>query len=177
MKAMVHTFLFAMAALMACSNGAQQPAVKEDPLDKQPSHISYNVHVTFLDSANRKAVLQSAVARVWDEKQETTMGDTVIVDFYSQTSQQRLARLTSDSALIDDRTKNMTAIGHVYVWSDSSRTSLTTTRLNWDNQRAKLYSTEYVKIVSPKETIEGQGFESDQYLTNYRIFRVRGVHR
>ncbi|CAN5512184.1 hypothetical protein BH10BAC6_BH10BAC6_08610 [soil metagenome] len=174
-----HALLGALcfALIASCSQGEQQAPVKDDPLDKQPSHISYNVHVTFLDSASKKAVLQSAVARVWEEKQETTMGDTVIVDFYSQTSQKRLARLTSDSALVDDRTKNMTAIGHVYVWSDSSRTSLATTRLNWDSQRAILYSTEYVKIISPSETIEGQGFESDQYLTNYRIFRVRGVHR
>jgi len=177
MRLVKQLYAIGFLAMVSCSNGEQQPIVKEDPLDKQPSHISYNVHVTFLDSANRKAVLQSTVARLWEEKQETTMGDTVIVDFFSQVSQRRLARLTSDSALVDDRTKNMTAIGHVYVWSDSSHTSLTTTRLNWDNQRSKLYSTEYVKIVSPTETIEGEGFESDQYLTSYRIFHVRGVHR
>ena len=32
----------------------------------------------------------------------------------------------------------------------------------------------FVKIVSPKETIEGIGFESDRDLTNYRIFNVSG---
>lgn len=164
----------------SCLKPEDRNIPNNDPLDQQPNHISYNVSVTFMDSTKKKAVLRSTVARVWEEKQETTLGDTVIVDFYSTAtpnSQHRLARITSDSALIDDRTKNMTAIGHVAVWSDSSRTSLTTQRLVWDNQRAKLYSNEYVKIVSPTETIEGEGFESDQYLTTYRIFRVRGVHK
>lgn len=150
-----------------------------DSTEGQPAHISYNVRVRFTDSIRTKAILQSAVARLWEDRQETTLGDTVIVDFFSATSGRRMARLTADSAIIDDRTKNMVAIGNVVVWSDSSRTSLSTTRLVWDNSRERFSTTEYVRIVSPKETIEGEGFESDQYLTSYRIFkfRVRGEQR
>lgn len=105
------------------------------------------------------------------------MSDTVIVDFFSVTSGKRVARLTADSAIVDDRTMNMIAIGNVVVYSDSSRTTLSTPRLLWENTREMLSSTEDVKIVTPKETILGTGFESNQYLTNYRIYKVHGTHR
>jgi len=111
------------------------------------------------------------------DKQETTLGDTVIVEFFSVRSQRRVALLTADSAVIDDRTKNMIAIGSVRVWSDSTRTMLETERLLWENKRERLSSTDDVKIVSPTETIYGTGFESDQFLTDYRIYNVRGTHK
>lgn len=148
----------------------------QDPFLTAPAHVSYGVTVKFTDSARTKAVLRSAVGRIFDDRQETTMSDTVIVDFYSLTSGKRVARLTADSAIVDDRTKNMIAIGNVVVYSDSTRTTLSTPRLLWENTREMLSSTEDVKIVTPKETILGTGFESDQYLTSYRIYKVHGRH-
>jgi LPS export ABC transporter protein LptC len=99
----------------------------------------------------------------------------VVVDFYSKTSGRRIARLTADSAHIDDRTKMMRAIGNVIVVSDSSQTTLSTPSMLWDSHRERLSSTEAVRIVTPNESIDGIGFESDQALTDYRIFKVRGA--
>ena len=41
--------------------------------------------------------------------------------------------------------------------------------------RKKLTTTEKVHIVSPSEIIDGTGMESDQYLKNYKIFKVSGI--
>lgn len=161
-------------ALVACRDRTPIKRSDQDPFLKAPSHVSYGVTVKFTDSTRTKAVLRSAVGRIFDDRQETTLGDTVVVDFYSVTSGKRVARLTADSAIVDDRTKNMIAIGNVVVYSDSTRTTLSTPRLLWENSREMLSSTEDVKIVTPKETILGTGFESDQYLTSYRIYKVHG---
>lgn len=163
--------------VVACTKSEQPRRPQADPTKRPPAHVSYNVKVVFTDSTRTKAILRAREARVLDDRQETIMRDTVIVDFYSMSSGLRVAQLTADSAVVDDRTKDMVAFGNVKVWSDSSRTTLTTTKLHWSNQRQRISSTEYVKIVAPSETIEGVGFESDQYLTSYRIYRVRGERR
>ncbi|MBN8571587.1 MAG: LPS export ABC transporter periplasmic protein LptC [Ignavibacteria bacterium] len=45
----------------------------------------------------------------------------------------------------------------------------------WKNKTQKVYSDVFVRITTPKEIIEGVGFESDQNLTNYKIYQVSGV--
>ncbi len=167
----------AIVCLVGCTDRTPIKKSDQDPFLTAPAHVSYGVTVKFTDSARTKAILRSSVARIFEDRQETTMSDTVIVDFYSVTSGKRVARLTADSAIVDDRTMNMIAIGNVVVYSDSSRTTLSTPRLLWENTREMLSSTEDVKIVTPKETILGTGFESNQYLTNYRIYKVHGSIR
>lgn len=163
--------------LVGCSEQQRPRAVAEKPEDRPPTHVSYDVHVHFTDSSRTKAILSSAVARLYEDRAQTTLGDTVIVDFYGKDGRRRAARLSADSAVVDDRSKNMTAFGNVVVYADSARTTLTTSILHWDNQRERLSSTAYVRIVTPTETIEGIGFESNQTLTDYRIFQVRGIQR
>lgn len=174
MKVMI---ALAIVCLVGCTDRTPIQKSDQDPFLTAPAHVSYGVTVKFTDSARTKAILRSAVARIFEDRQETTMSDTVIVDFFSVTSGKRVARLTADSAIVDDRTMNMIAIGNVVVYSDSSRTTLSTPRLLWENTREMLSSTEDVKIVTPKETILGTGFESNQFLTNYRIYKVHGTHQ
>jgi len=81
--------------------------------------------------------------------------------------------LTSDEADVDETTNNLEARKNVVVVSsDSSR--MRTEQLFWDNQRQLIYTPAYVYITTEKDKLQGQGFESDQSLKNYRIFRVTG---
>ncbi len=163
--------------LSACHNSGPATRSADDPFLTSPTHLSYNVKVRFADSSRIKATLQAGVAYLFEDARETTFGGSVVVDFYSMESGQRLARMTSDSANVDDRTNNMTAIGNVRVLSDSTGTTLTTQRLLWENHSQLLKSMEYVKIISPSEIIEGSGFVSDRFLKSYRIFNVSGVQQ
>lgn len=163
--------------LVGCTERQGAKRVSEDPFVAAPTHTSYDVEVVFLDSSFTKAVLRADVGRMFEERQETTLSGRVRVTFYSRTGSGRAAVLTADSAVVDDRTRNMIAIGNVRVVSDSTRTTLTTSRLLWIHQTQRLRSDDKVVIVTPTETIEGSGFESDQYLKSYRISNVSGVHR
>jgi LPS export ABC transporter protein LptC len=83
--------------------------------------------------------------------------------------------LTSEKGSVDEITNNLEANTNVVVVSnDSSR--MTTQRLKWDNERRLIYTPkdEYVEITTERENLQGYGFESDQSLKNYRIFRVTG---
>ncbi|NQW29471.1 MAG: LPS export ABC transporter periplasmic protein LptC [Ignavibacteria bacterium] len=163
--------------ITSCSKQAHVAKSADDPFLTAPSHMSYNVKVKFADSSRTKATLQSGVAYLSEESRETSFGKSVVVDFFSVESGKRLARMTADSAVVDDRTSNMTAIGNVVVFSDSTRTTLTTQKLLWENHSQLLKSTEFVRIVSPSEKIEGMGFVSDRFLKSYRIFKVSGIQQ
>lgn len=163
-------------------SGCTERQVRPGPIDKDPFrdaplHVSYDMKVDFTDSTRRKAQLTAGIARVYEDRRQTTLGQGVTVLFFSRSSGKQVATLTADSAMIDDRTKNMMAIGNVVVVSDSTRTTLTTTRLQWDQTTERISTSEVVRIVSPTEVIDGVGLISDQYLTNYRIFKVKGIHQ
>ncbi|MBU3742144.1 MAG: LPS export ABC transporter periplasmic protein LptC [Candidatus Kapabacteria bacterium] len=160
-----------------CADPEQPRQRRPNASQRPPAHVSYNLRVVFTDSTHTRAVLQAAEARVFDDRQQTELRDTLVVEFFSRSTGNRVAKLSADSAVIDDRTKNMTAYGDVRIWSDSSRTSMQTTLLYWDQTRQRVSTPAFVRIVSPTETIQGTGFESDQYLTSYTMYRVQGEHR
>ena len=160
-----------------CRDRVAATAVKDDAFMRAPTHSSYNVDVMLSDSSYVRARIQADVGRVRDDTQQTELVGNVRVVFYKKRSDDVGARLTCDSVVIDDRTRDMMAFGSVVIVSDSSRTTLRTTKLLWTNASQRVRSDQPVRIETPSENIDGVGFESDQYLTSYRIFQVRGVHR
>lgn len=155
------------------SNIPQQKLALES-MQQIPTHKSWNFSMVFMDSSRTKTKLSAKLARVYEQRQETLLDTNVVVEFMNENSK-RVAMLTADSARVDDKTRNMFAYGKVKIVSDSTHTTMTTSLLMWNNQTQKLYTTEKVHIVSPSEIIDGTGMESDQYLKNYKIFKVSGI--
>lgn len=160
--------------LSACEREQEGRFINVDPATL-PAHVVDNPVIQFMDSSHTKAVVRAKRARVLEDRMQTMLDDSVCVEFFSRTTGGRISVLTADSAAIDDRTKDMTARGHVKVVADSSGTTLTTPLLMWSNSEQKLHSTEFVRIESPTEILEGYGFESDQNLKNYKIYKVSGI--
>lgn len=159
---------------ISCIKEEAKPIKKNQTPVQLPNHTSWDFRVRFMDSSRIKALLTAKRARVYDSRRETLLDTNVRVVFNNKSSQQ-LAVLTSDSARIDDRTRNMYASGNVVVISDSTGTLLKTPNLMWDHEKQQLYTNDKVHIETPNEIIDGTGLISDQYLKNYRIFKVSGV--
>ena len=51
---------------------------------------------------------------------------------------------------------------------------LTTQHLTWDEQRKLIYTNDFVKIVTAKETIYGDGLEANQDFSQYTIKKPKG---
>lgn len=144
---------------------------------EQPDQFATNVTVFFYDSNLTKAILKSKQARVFSNKNITYLDSSVYVEFFSKDSQKRISFLTSDSARIDDITKDMIATGNVKVISDSNNITLETNILEWSNSRQIIYTNQFIKITTDKEIIYGYGFESLPNLTQYKIFKVSGIQK
>lgn len=171
-------YLTAIVLAILTLSGCTEPDVKNKPASAPeaeiPVHTIWGFSMILMDSSDTKATVSAAMAIVNDKRQETLLDSAVRVEFMNAMSQ-RVGLLTSDSARIDDRTRNMFAYGNVKVISDSTHTTLTSTMLMWNNEKQILYTPEKVHIVTPTEIIDGTGLESDQYLKNYKIFRVSGI--
>ena len=169
--------LLIVATFISCNEQKTTPKKNKvkDAVGLGPDQISWDVKVNFIDSSYTKAILFAKRARIYQKKRETLLDSSIKVLFLSKTTGATVSTLTADSARIDDESKNMLAFGKVVVISDSTKTKLETSLLEWNNASQKLYSTEFVKITSPDEIIKGVGFESDQNLNNYKIFKVKSI--
>lgn len=137
-----------------------------------PDQESWNSTIIFSDSGDTRGILKAGHLLVFNNENKTYLGDSIRVDFYDDMGK-HTSYLTADSGIVNDQTNDLEAIGNVYAHSDSG-TSLWTQRLFWHDHTQKVTSDVFVRIVSPKETLEGIGFESDRDLSNYRIFNVSG---
>lgn len=167
--------LFVFVSLLASCEQEQKEHFFSGDMTDIPTHRSKSPVVYFMDSNRVKAVLHANAARVYEDRQRTYLDTNVVVEFMSRSTGKRVSILTANAVEVDDRTKDMTARGNVVVVSDSTQTTLHTQVLMWNNGRQKLHSTEFVHIKAPKETLEGYGFESDQNLENYVIYKVSGI--
>jgi LPS export ABC transporter protein LptC len=166
-------FLPLLAVLFVACEEKIKPSVLP-AVDSQtiPQQESWNSHIVISDSGLVRAVIDAGYLSVYEGSQQTHMSEGVVVHFFD-TGGKQTSVLTSKEAIVDEHTDNLEAIGSVLVVSNDS-TKLRTEHLYWDNQRQLVHTPEFVTIHSPKESLQGHGFESDQSLRNYKIFHVTG---
>ena len=171
-----HIALFA-ACILFLSSGCEEK-IKPSVLggvsgSAFPSQESWNTTVRFTDSGTVKAILKAGHIADYEATKQTLLDSGVHVDFFDEHGVHSSV-LTSRTGKVDENTNNLEADGNVVVVSDSG-VVVETEKLFWDNRRQLIHSDEFVKITSPKETLQGHGFESDQSLKNYKIFKVTGT--
>ncbi len=173
----VKGILLIIVLLLSCSSEPEKRALLDEKLKENPDQTAYGFATSFIDSNRVKARLTARRARIYSDRKETLIDTNVRVDFFSKFNSDRVSYLTCDSAMIDDSTKIMYAYGEVFVYSDSSKTTLRASVLEWNDSTGKLYSPDFVTIENEIEIIEGYGFESDRNLDNYKIYKVNGVKK
>ena len=158
-----------------CSSKRVNPSIDTNlKIEELPSQESWNSIITFSDSGKTKAILWAGHFRKYDEKRETFMDENIKVDFYDR-NEIHTTTLTSKKGRVDEATNNLYASDSVVVFSDS--VTIKTDEMMWRNKDRKIVSDKFVTVISPNETIEGYGFESDQNLKNYVIYNITYVTR
>lgn len=158
-----------------CSSKRVKPTVDFNiKTEEMPSQESWNSTITFSDSGKIKAILWAGHLRKYNERRETLIDENLKVDFYND-DQIKTTTLTSKKGRVEEVTNDLYAIDSVIVFSDS--VTIKTQEMKWINKDRKIVSDKFVTVISPKEMIEGYGFESDQSLRNYVIYNITYVTR
>ncbi len=166
----IFTTIFFFILAISCSEDKIQPSIDKTNVQGEiPSNESWKSKVMFTDEGKIKAVLFTDHLKMY-EMQKITLLDGVQINFYNK-DQKNTSWLTSLKGKVDDVTKNMFAFDSVVARNDSG-TVLKTSELMWRQNDQRILTDKFVTITSPKEIIQGFGFESDQHLNNYVIYNV-----
>ena len=172
----VFLFFLPLVLFLSCSNPKVKPSINPSlNVEELPAQESWDAKVFFSDSGRTTAILDAGHLRVFNDARETLMDNNIKVVFFNEAGE-KTTTLTAKKGRVNDATKDLYAIDSVVVVSDSGVT-IKTKELMWRNSDKKIVSDKFVTIISPKEKIEGYGFESDQHLQNYVIYNITYVTR
>lgn len=171
-RRLLMVLLIGAFAVLGCEEKIKPSVLPGIDSQSIPQQESWNSKIVLSDSGRVKAIIYATYVRVFQSPAETHLLDGMKVHFYDEQGKESSV-LTAQSGNVDENTKNLEARGNVVVVSSDS-TTLRTEKLYWDNRRQVVHTTEFVRIDSPKEHLQGYGFESDQHLQRYRIFNVSG---
>lgn len=132
------------------------------------SQESWDSIIDFTEDGYLKAKLYSKHLLKFDDRREILL-DTIRILFYNQQGLQE-SELTADRGKVDEITKNMYAYDNVIAKNDSG-VVLNTNELMWRESDRKILSDKFVTLTSKTEIIKGYGFEADQNIKNYRVFK------
>ena len=172
MRGILVFVLFLSVALTGCEDKIKPSVLPTIDSKTIPQQESWDSHIVVSDSGLVRAVIDAGYLCVYEGSQQTHMSDGVVVHFFDSEGKQTSV-LKSKQAVVDEATNNLEAMGDVVVVSSDS-TTLRTQHLYWDNKKQLVHTPEFVQITSPREKLQGHGFESDQSLHNYKIFHVTG---
>lgn len=160
-----------IVSFYSCENKFQPPAsgMKSENI---PDQESWKAVVTFSDSGKVRAVLNAGHIQMFNLKKITLIDSGAVVDFYRDG--EVVSTLSGMRGKIHDETKDIEIFDSVKVVNKEGSV-LTTSKMYWTNKTQRVSSDAFVRIVTPKEEIEGYGFESDQNLKNYNIYKVTGI--
>jgi LPS export ABC transporter protein LptC len=140
-----------------------------------PKESAQNVEMIYTDSGLLKAKLFAPVL----ERHETSspyleLPKGIKAYFYSAGNPKPESMLRANYAIRYEAEKRMVLRNEVVVVNVQGDT-LETEELIWDELTGKIYSEKFVKITTPEHQIWGNGFESNQNFSRYKIKDVRGT--
>jgi len=163
--------IMSVSILLSCENKMEPPKTNLKS-NETPDQESWNSTVVFSDSGIIKAILYAGHISVFNSKSITIIDSNATVYFYKQN--EIVSKLVGKRGKVFDTSKDIEIYDSVVV-TNKDGNILQTQKLYWNNKLQKVSSDVYIKITTPKEVVEGIGFESDQSLKNYTIFKVTGT--
>ncbi len=141
---------------------------------KVPVSSTRNVEMLYSDSARLRAKINAPL-------RETYMGNDgyiefpkgVKIEFYDLKSVLE-SKMKANYAISYTKDERMEAKNNVVIESVNGD-KLETEHLIWDQREDRIFSNVFTRITSPERVIYGDGFESNQDFSKYRILKVKGI--
>ena len=139
-----------------------------------PSETTRGAEIIYSDSAKVKMKLTGEqLDRYNGENPHIIFPRGVKVLFYDD-SMRVSSQLKADYGIRYDNEKRMEAKRNVEVINVKGE-KLNTEHLIWDENKDRIYTEEFVRITTGNEVIYGDGLESNQDFTKYRIKNIKGT--
>jgi LPS export ABC transporter protein LptC len=170
---LVSLSLWVFSTLISCVNEKSE-VEKVTQEEEVPVESTYDSEIFFSDDAELKIkAFAPEMHRYVGVKQFNEMPKGVDVTFYDSVGVQS-SRLTSNYA-IDRYNEFIMEAKNDVVIVNAEGEQLNTEHLIWDRKERRIYSDVFVKITTDDEIIMGEGFESNESFSKYKILKPKGV--
>jgi len=167
--------LILILLLFSCQKEENKETVKSSDLT-YPDQEGWDSKVTTTQNGITNAIIVYGHMQRFKKSKIVEFDSGIEIDFFDEEGN-HTSKLISDNGKLNETSNDIEAFGNVVVVSDSG-ISLETQHLWWDNNVEKVISDEFVKITTvEQDTFYGYGFESDQYLENWKINKIFGKTR
>ncbi|MDA0987132.1 MAG: LPS export ABC transporter periplasmic protein LptC [Bacteroidetes bacterium] len=158
---------------ISCVKKIQPKVLGDEQSSSLPSQESWNSVVTFSDSGRVKAILHSDYIQTSEGSSKKNMKGNIVINLYDENGNHS-STITSNRGTADEETYYIEVEGNVIVTSNNG-VVVKTEKMIWNQDRQIVMSETNVKITSSTEIINGVGFESDQFLRDYKVFKVSAI--
>jgi len=155
----------ALVTALAGCHQRKAPAPGESNL-QLPDQEARDFSLTETSEGKKNWTLWASYAAMYNAK-NLVDAKTISIEFFDSKGK-RYSRLTADQGLVDQRTNNLEAIGHVRIVTETG-VHMETDSLRWINNTQKIVSESFVKVTRKEDVVTGYGFESDPNLDHFHL--------
>lgn len=157
----------------SCKNSLEEiTEVTTSPSD--PAETAKGVEMLYSDSGNVKFKLTAGrLERKSGENPITEFFDGVKIIFFDD-SMKSESEMQAQYAIHYEKEEKMIAKNNVVVVNMKGE-MLNTEELTWEQQKHLIYTDVFVKITTADETLFGDGLESNEDFTKYKIKKIKGT--
>lgn len=166
--------LVLLIVILGCKN---DPAVVKELTNdvEMPVSSTKNIEMLYTDSARLRAKVKAPRRDTYlGEKERIEFTEGVEVKFFDEDGSES-GELVAKYAINYTKTEQLIARNNVQLVNKLEGKRLETEELIWDQKSGRIYSDKFSKITSKQEVIYGDGFESNQDFSQYRILKIRGI--
>lgn len=159
-----------VVALAALAWGCQgkAPSVPQGAELRVPDQEARDFTLTESSEGRKNWTLRASYAAMYNDR-NLIDARTVRIEFFDSKGA-RYSTLLSDQGLVDQRTNNLEARGHVRITTESG-IRMETDSLRWLNDRQRIVSDAFVRVMRKHDIVSGYGFESDPSLDHFHLSR------
>lgn len=151
--------------LICCDRSDDEYSIDEPEICDQVIHDFTTIES---DSGKVKWKITAPVARVYSSR-DLLVTDNPVIYFYDEDGMVTSV-VNADKGEIDQKTRDLTAIGNVVVKS-SEGYLLETESLVWIQEKGRIQTEDYVKFTRDGDVVEGYGFRGYPGLKEFDIVR------
>jgi LPS export ABC transporter protein LptC len=141
--------------------------------DKTPLGSEENATIIYTDSAKTKFVLKAPIIEQFGGSNPYQIAQKgVTIDFYDDSTHAN-GHISANYAIRNERTGLMEGDNNVVVINKKGE-RLNTEQLFWDQNKHRIYTSKFVQIKTDTQILYGDGLESNEDFTDYRITNIRG---
>src|SRR4051812_24967090 len=157
--------LLALAGSLAGCHHRSTPAPRAADLT-MPDQEARDFTLTETSEGMKNWTLWASYAAMYNAK-NLVDAKKIQIEFFDSKGT-RYSKMVADQGLVDQRTNNLEAIGHVRIVTETG-VHMETDSLHWINATQKIISESFVKVTRNNDVVTGYGFESDPNLDHFHL--------